>query len=81
MQMLKGGIMIFIITLSLLQITSSIAVIREDLFSVGIKKTTPGGPNAKHNPHHLLAHRYLIEVKGNIPGESFNPIQKQSPQY
>ncbi|CAG7862448.1 unnamed protein product [Brassica rapa] len=57
MQMLKGGIMILIITLSLLQTISSVDVIREDLFSFGIKKAAPSGPNSKHNSHHSLAHK------------------------
>ena len=33
--------------------TSSAAVVHEDLFSIGIKRTTPGGPNPEHNPHYV----------------------------
>ncbi|ESQ46412.1 hypothetical protein EUTSA_v10000574mg [Eutrema salsugineum] len=73
MQVLKGGTVMFIITLSLFIMTSSMATIHEDPSSIGVKRKVPGGPNPIHHPPHLLEHHHLIEVKRNVPGGP-NPI-------
>lgn len=65
MQVLKGGA-ILIITLSFFLITSSMAVIREDLLSIGvIKRKVPKGPDPIHNSHPpplLKPRRHMIGV-------------------
>ncbi|KAF8053395.1 hypothetical protein N665_1421s0001 [Sinapis alba] len=67
MKMLKGGIMILIITLSLLQMTSSVDVIREDLLAFGSKRMTPEGPNHEHNSYHVRENLFSFGSKRTTP--------------
>ncbi|CAA7033085.1 unnamed protein product [Microthlaspi erraticum] len=71
MQVLKGGA-ILIVTVSFFLITSSMAVIREDQFSIGVKRRVPRGSDPIHNSHHHLVgverkDQFSIGVKRKVP--------------
>ncbi|ESQ46411.1 hypothetical protein EUTSA_v10000618mg [Eutrema salsugineum] len=70
---MKCGTVILVITLTVFLITSSIVFMDEVLFSIGVKRKVPGGPNPIHNAHQpSIKHRHLIKVKKNSRGDS-NP--------